>query len=113
MIISIENQFLVFLREAVLHKFYCILSEHETVYALSDAGTELWCEIELQQFDLLEQSCVFFVFFFGGVGGVGGGGRGKRGLPEIAIITDQPTAPRGRDIIIEPRHVISNNVAIG
>ena len=72
--ISIENQILVFKRVAVLHRFYCILSDHETVCALSDAGIELWCEIELQQFGLLEQSCVFFffLFFFFWGGGEGG-----------------------------------------
>ena len=64
MIISIENQFL---RVAVLHRVYCILSEHEIVYALSDAGIELLSEIELQQFDLLEQSCVVFVWVLGAI----------------------------------------------
>ena len=88
---------------AVLHRFYCILSDHETVYALSDTGTELLFEIELQPFAIRSLRaelcffcffCSFFVVFF--FGGGGGANENYQKMPQSQI-TYQLTASRGRD----------------
>ena len=105
---------------AVLHRFYCILSDHETVYALSDTGTELLFEIELQPFAIRSLKaelcffgvffCSFFFVFF--LEGGGGANENYQKMPQSQI-TSNSRHRAEETIIIEPRHAISNNMAIG